>query len=182
MNLLPTPAVSEILAASLAPVTLITGVAFLTSIMAPRFGRCIDRVRVLRNEIGPLLEAGSTCRSQLEQLEILYRRMRRLQLTMTAAGICILFVVLTITSTFGNLFLGFPGPGLTLISFVLALCALVALTVGFTHDFLTSLSAVELEIEEALKNAPSAAAEKILSKDPILSLFRGRQSLTQIKE
>ncbi|MEN9724275.1 MAG: hypothetical protein RJB38_2261 [Pseudomonadota bacterium] len=167
------PSVSEILAASIAPVTLITGVAFLTSIMAPRFGRCIDRIRSLLTEIQPGLQTGKDCRNPMGQLEILYRRTRRLQLTMSAAGVCILFVVLTITSTFANLFFGFPGPGVAALVFVLALTALVVITLGFIRDFLSSLSAVELEIEAALHQAPKPAVERILEKGSALSLLFG---------
>jgi hypothetical protein len=76
---------------------------------------------------------------------------------MTAAGICILFVVLTIVSTFSHLFFGLPGPGVTMIMFILALVCLMTLTIGFIYDFLSSLKAVELEIKNGIEH------EKILN-------------------
>ena len=140
-------AINEVLASAIAPVTLITGVAFLTSIMAPRFGRCIDRIRGILGKINGLELQGEEYENYVSQLKILYRRTRRLRNTMGCAGVCILFVVLTIGSTFSNLLFHVPGTNATVITFLLALVWLVILSMGFIVDFLSSLKAVKLEIE-----------------------------------
>lgn len=137
----------DILASSIAPVTLITGTAFLTSIMSPRYGRCIDRIRNIIAEISTLSKDSKEYNNLTKQLDILYKRTKILRNTMTAAGICILFVVLTIICTFSYLFFGLPGPGATLVVFILALISLVILTIGFIYDFMSSLRAVKLEIQ-----------------------------------
>ncbi len=139
--------ITEILASAIVPVTLITGVAFLTSIMAPRFGRCIDRIRSILSKIKALPSKGREHENHLMQLRILYRRTRLLRNTMTAGGVCILFVVITIAATFSNLIFGFPTANVAVITFLLALIGLILLTIGFIFDFLSSLHAVELEIE-----------------------------------
>lgn len=145
----PIPLV-EILASSIAPVTLITGTAFLTSIMSPRYGRCIDRIRSIITQINSLNSKESEYENLIKQLNILYKRTLFLRNTMTAAGVCILFVVLTIISTFSYLFFGFPGPGATIVTFIFALIGLVIMTIGFIYDFISSLRAVELEIQYGL--------------------------------
>lgn len=142
--------VSQILSSSIAPVTLITGVAFLTSIMAPRFGRCIDRIRVLLHRLAQISAKDGEYESCRAQLNILYRRTRILKNTMTAAGVCILCVVLTIITTFSHLFFGVPGPGVAITTFIAALIWLGLLTIGFIYDFFSSLQAVRLEIDYAL--------------------------------
>lgn len=144
INALP---VTEILSSAIVPVTLITGVAFLTSIMAPRFGRCIDRIRSILAKIKSLPSQSAEHQNHIKQLEILYKRTVILRNTMTAAGFCILFVVLTIAATFSHLIFGFPGTLLSVISFLLSLICLVLITAGFIFDFLNSLNAVKLEIE-----------------------------------
>jgi len=149
--------ITEILSSAIAPVTLITGVAFLTSIMAPRFGRCIDRIRNILAQVKHLAPATREYENHLEQLAILYSRTRILRNTMAIAGVCILFVVLTITATFSNLLVGFPGPGVVVVTFLLALAWLIVLTVGFIYDFLSSLKAVKLEIDHGISRHPSVS-------------------------
>lgn len=72
---------------------------------------------------------------------------------MTAAGICILFVVFTIITTFSHLFFGEPGTGVTIITFIAALVWLAVLTLGFIYDFFSSLRAVKLEMEFGLESS-----------------------------
>jgi hypothetical protein len=118
--------------------------------MSPRYGRCIDRIRNIILEINKISSQEKEYENLLKQLEILYKRTKILRNTMTAAGICILFVVLTIISTFSYLFFGLPGTGAIIVMFILALFSLVILTIGFIYDFMSSLRAVELEIKYGL--------------------------------
>lgn len=154
----------EILTSAIAPVTLITGVAFLTSIMAPRFGRCIDRIRTILIKLESSVVTGAQRENHLNQLEILYRRTTILRNTMISAGICILFVVLTIAATFSHLLVGFPGPRIIVTIFFFALASLVILTIGFIYDFLQSLNAVKIEIEFALGEQESLFTKNLSTK------------------
>lgn len=156
MMLVSERGIIEILTSAIAPVTLVTGVAFLTSIMAPRFGRCIDRIRMILTKMESTSLGGSERENHLNQLGILYRRTKTLRNTMISAGVCILFVVLTIGSTFLHLLIGFPGSKVIVSIFFVALASLVILTIGFTFDFLMSLNAVELEIEFTLGEKESS--------------------------
>lgn len=143
--------VSMVLSSSIAPVALITAVAFLTNIMAPRFGRCVDRIRSILQTMKTLSPESPEYKNKVEQLHVLYERTRVLKNTMTIAGVCILFVILTITSTFSNLLYGFPSPELTIVAFLSSLGWLVLLMIGIIYDFLCSLRAVRLEIDFGLK-------------------------------
>jgi hypothetical protein len=142
--------ISELLSSAISPVTLITGVSFLTSIMTPRFGRCIDRIRTLLGLMGTTTPDTLEFKNYFLQLQILYQRTRILRNTMTAAGICIFFVVITIASTFANLFISIPSKNFPVTCFILSLISLLFLTFGFTYDFIISLKAVRLEIESSL--------------------------------
>jgi len=155
--------ITEILSASLAPVTLITGVAFLTSIMAPRFGRCIDRIRVLLKQIEEGAPGAPSVVNARKQLQILEVRTRMLRNTMAAAGVCVLLVIVTIGLTFSNLILGRPGTTTIVITFLSAFVALIALSLGFIYDFLKSLEAVRLEIEWVVPPDSSGEAKSTRS-------------------
>lgn len=159
--------ISEILSAAIAPVTLITGVAFLTSIMAPRFGRCIDRIRNILSQLQELPDRSPEKNNHLMQLQILYSRTRILRNTMISAGICILFVVLTIATTFSHLVFHVPGRNMVLTEFVFALVSLVVLTVGFIYDFLSSLTAVKLEILQGVGSKGVDLEVHFAPKDPV---------------
>lgn len=141
---------SDILASVMSPVTLITGVAFLTSIMAPRFDRCIDRIRNILIRIKDLPIKNREHTLLILQLKILYRRTWILRNSMVAAGVCVLLVVITIAATFSNLLFGVPNTGAPMITFCLALISLMLLVVGFIFDFMNSLQAVKLEISSDL--------------------------------
>lgn len=130
----------------IAPMTLVGGVAFLTSILANRYGRCIDRIRGLIREI-KALEVESKTRAITErQLTILYYRTRALKVTMTMAALSIVGIVFTVFGAFATLFFGFHGTYFVIVAFVLALLLLIASLFGLIRDILISLKAVELEI------------------------------------
>ncbi len=160
--------ITEILASAITPVTLLTGVGFLTSIMSLRFARCLDRIRNILTKLKGLPSKGREYENHLRQLEILYHRTRILRNTMTAAGICILFVVLTIASTFSHLIFGVPGASASIVTFLLGLICLVVLTIGFIYDFLSSLNAVKLEIQ------CEVASFGVATKTPRMRFFPSR--------
>ena len=151
MDTLQSIRITDVLSSAITPTTLITGVAFLTSIMAPRFGRCIDRIRGILAQLSTLSAGDPEYENHSQQLRILFHRTKILRNTMTAGGVCILFVVLTIIATFSNLIFHAPGPITVLCLFLASLLWLVLLTIGFTYDFLKSLNAVNLEIRHSMK-------------------------------
>lgn len=138
---------SQILSSTITPVTLLTGVAFITSIMTPRFGRCIDRIRVLLSQMREIDIESGEYQAQTKQLEILYKRIKLLRNSMVSAGFCILFIVLTVGFNFLNLIVGLSDSFASIVFFLLALVCLFFLALGFTFDFIISLNAIKLEIE-----------------------------------
>lgn len=141
---------SQILSSAITPVTLLTGVAFITSIMAPRFGRCIDRIRVilrLHNELQTETLQPLQYEAYSKQLKILYRRTKLLRNSMVSAGLCILCIALTVGLNFLCLISGMQNTFAPMAFFIMALVCLVFLALGFTFDFIISLKAVKLEIE-----------------------------------
>ena len=136
------------LASAIAPVTLISGIAFLISIMANRYGRCIDRIRVILRESKAISSSDPKESQHLKkQIKILYARTRALRTTMTLAASSVFCVVLTICGSFASLLLGFPSASLVAMIFLIALLLLVLAIFGFIRDILISLQAVKVEIK-----------------------------------
>jgi hypothetical protein len=146
---LTTRVLTSMLSSAIAPVTLISGMAFLISIMATRYARCIDRIRVILKEIKSI-NGGVECKETQHlqrQIRILYARTKALRTTMTFAASSVFCVVLTIFGSFSSMMFEFPN-ALTVASiFLIALLLLVAAVSGFIRDILISLRAVKVEIQ-----------------------------------
>ncbi len=145
---LTTRVLTSMLSSAIAPVTLISGMAFLISIMATRYARCIDRIRVILKELKAM--GGAHCNEGQHlrrQIRILYARTKALRTTMTFAASSVFCVVLTIFGSFSSMMFEFPS-ALTVASiFLIALLLLVAAVSGFIRDILISLRAVKVEIQ-----------------------------------
>jgi hypothetical protein len=149
-SLLTTSVLTNMLATAIAPVTLISGITFLTSVMANRYGRCIDRIRALLRDVQGVPNPSRRREDMITQINILYARTRRLRNTMTLAGISIFCIVLTVCGSFSNMLLHFPTAPVIAGIFLLALMLLVAAVTGFIRDILVSLHAVKVEINSGL--------------------------------
>ena len=87
-----------VLQVAIGPVILISGVGLLLLTLTNRYGRTIDRSRLLVRE---LRELAATDRARLEgQIAILYRRARLIRLSIFLAGVSVLLASLLITVLF----------------------------------------------------------------------------------
>ena len=118
-----------ILAASIAPVIVISGVALLLLSMTNRYSRVIDRARDL----------------EVEQVRIIYRRARILRLAIILDSFSILFVAITVLSLFAGQVLEVGMDYLSVPCFGLSLLALLGSLYFFIRDVGVSLAALELE-------------------------------------
>lgn len=158
------------LATAIAPVTLISGVTFLTSVMANRYGRCIDRIRALLKEVPNLADPSKRRDDVVTQINILYARTRTLRTTMTLGGISIFCVVLTVCGSFSNMLLHFPSASVIAGIFLTSLMCLVAAVSGFIRDILVSLQAVKIEIKSGLNTQIAPKPAEPVTFDPNASL------------
>lgn len=163
---LTTRFLTSMLATAIAPVTLVSGITFLTSVMANRYGRCIDRIRSLLQEVKQVPNPSSDRDDLVTQINILYARTRALRTTMSIAGTSIFCVVLTVAGSFSNLLLHFPSASVIATFFLIALIFLVIAVMGFVHDLIVSLRAVKVEIKSALEGEITTEPEKHVSFDP----------------
>ena len=87
-----------VLQVAIGPVILISGVGLLLLTLTNRYGRTINRSRLLVRE---LRELAATDRARLEgQIAILYRRARLIRLSIFLAGVSVLLASLLITVLF----------------------------------------------------------------------------------
>ena len=141
-----------ILAASIAPVIVISGVGLLLLSMTNRYSRVIDRARDLMKDLAASDEPQRR-NLILEELQIIYHRARILRLAIILSSISILFVGVTVFSIFAAQILGVRADYVSIPSFGLCLTALIGSLYFFIRDVTISLTALELEIFPYVKRS-----------------------------
>jgi len=129
------------------PVILISGVGLLLLSMTNRFGRVVDRSRLLARE---LPAAGATEREFLtEQLAILYRRAKIIRLAIILATASVLLAGLLIISLFLAALLHLEAAVLVTLCFIFCMASLVGSLIVFLLDLQISLTALRVELAQA---------------------------------
>ena len=148
---MPTFSVVQILTASIAPVIVISGVGLLLLSISNRYGRAIDRVRLLARDLSESDPESARRRHLTEQLRLTNDRAHILKRSMLYSSICIFFVSLTILSLFAEQLVGLERDFLALPFFALCLMALVVSMYYSIRDITVSLAALELEVSDRVQ-------------------------------
>jgi hypothetical protein len=129
---------------AIGPVVLISGIGLLILSMTNRFGRVIDRGRILARE---LAEVPSQDQVHIEaQLQILTRRAEYLRRAITAASISVLLAAVLIIALFITAVLKVEDAWLIGLLFIGSMGALIFSLVSFLQDLNESLLAFKLDI------------------------------------
>ncbi|MDF3056171.1 MAG: hypothetical protein K0R17_386 [Rariglobus sp.] len=133
---------------SITPVILITGLGSLLLTMTNRMGRVVDRTRILA---GQAHAAGGTERRHIEdQLRIMYRRSKIVQLAVTLGAASMFSSGLLVIAIFSNAILGANFSAVILTLFVTSILLLLGALAAFLRDIYLALNALELEVSRAL--------------------------------
>jgi hypothetical protein len=146
-----------LLQVAVGPVILISGVGLLLLSLTNRFGRAVDRSRQLIHE---MRAAGEPDRRHLrDQIEILYRRARLIQISIILGATSVLFAALLIITLFFTALMKWESSialGLAVsLFFIGCLITLIGAIVTFIVEIHLSLKALKLELGH---EKPGAAA------------------------
>jgi hypothetical protein len=129
---------------SIGPVVLISGIGLLILSMTNRFGRVIDRGRILARE---LAEVPAQEQVHIEaQLQILTRRAEYLRRAITAASISVLLAAVLIITLFITAVMNVEDAWLISLLFIGSMGTLIFSLVSFLQDLHESLLAFKLDI------------------------------------
>jgi len=128
---------------SIAPVIVISGVGLVLLSMTNRYGRVIDRSRILADALRTAADADRP--RFLEQQKIMLRRARMLRLAITLETLSLLLAAVLIITLFVSALFGFETVVLIAVLFVVCMSALIAGLLVFIVDVNISLSALRLE-------------------------------------
>ena len=142
-----------ILQLAIGPVILISGVGLLLLTLTNRFGRMVDRSRVLVRELAAA-PGGEGAGNLREQVAILSRRAAILQLSITLGAITVLFVAVLIFVLFLGALWQLKVALVVVLVFSVALLALIGSVLAFIYDMNLALAAARLDLQLV---APMAA-------------------------
>jgi hypothetical protein len=134
-----------VLQTSMAPCVLISGVGLLVLSMTNQLGRPLDRIRALTSNLEQA-EAEQK-RVLLEEIDILYRCAKLLQIAVTFAVLSIFFVGTIILFLFVTATFGASLEGLIEVLFSASLISLVVSLILFLWDIQLGLSSIKIEID-----------------------------------
>jgi hypothetical protein len=134
-----------VLQLSIGPVILISGVGLLLLTLTNRFGRMLDRARLIKREMGAS-PAGDQAANLQAQIDILVRRARILRLSITLSSVTVLLVGILILVLFLSGLFKWEDGILIVVLFSLAILSLIGSIIAFIRDMNLALSAVWLEI------------------------------------
>ncbi len=140
-----------ILQMAIGPVILISGVGLLLLSMTNRFGRGIDRSRLLTEAFR---KAAPRARGRLSaQLKILSHRARLVRLTITLATLSLLLTAVLIIALFLAALLRLEIGVIVIVLFITSMGSLIGSLVVFIRDINLSLAALKHEIESIDEDA-----------------------------
>ncbi|MGD1029871.1 MAG: DUF2721 domain-containing protein [Opitutaceae bacterium] len=134
-----------VLQLSIGPVILISGVGLLLLTLTNRFGRMLDRARLIKREMDASPEGAQVGNLQA-QIDILVTRARILRLSITLSSVTVLLVGILILVLFLSGLFKWEDGILIVVLFSLAILSLIGSIVAFIRDMNLALSAVWLEI------------------------------------
>ena len=146
MNNISLSQLVPILQLAIGPVILISGVGLLLLTLTNRFGRMVDRSRLLNQELErESLAPGEANRLQA-QIEILHRRAEILRRSIILGAITVLLVGVLILVLFLSALLKLEAAPLIIAIFCMGQLALIGSMLAFIRDMNLSLKAVRLEL------------------------------------
>lgn len=141
--------VVPVLQVAVGPVILISGVGLLLLSITNRYGRVIDRSRVLGDQVR---KSGEACGYVWQQLQILLRRARLLRASITYGVTAVLCAAVLIIGLFLGSLLHFAPAAFVVAMFSACMLSLIGSLVYFLRDVNLSLAALDLDMEN-VKNA-----------------------------
>lgn len=146
-NVISLEGLVPVLQVAIGPVIMISGVGLLLLTLSNRFGRAVDRARVLARE---MVSASERERDALgHQVDILYRRARLIRLSISLVVTSVLLASFLIIVLFFTVLMRVEVGLLITLLFTGCLLSLVAGLAAFLQEISLSLKALKVELRSA---------------------------------
>lgn len=148
---MPTVSVVQILTASIAPVIVISGIGLLLLSITNRYGRALDRARLLMRDLQNSDSDRANAQHLENQLRHTHQRARLLRGSMVSGSVSIFFVSLTVLALFADQVFRLHFDFVALPFFALCLISLVISIAYSIRDITVSLEAIEMAMAGIVK-------------------------------
>jgi hypothetical protein len=145
MTILSVDTLIPVLQVAVSPVILISGVGLLLLTMTNRYGRVIDRVRILVDSLHDSLDEDKA--GIKGQVYILWRRARLIRSIIALSSISALAAAFLIIFLFITALWGIETVWIMVLCFVICMVSLILSLILFIYDINQSLSALKLELK-----------------------------------
>lgn len=135
-----------VLQLSVSPVILISGMGLIILTLTNRFGRMVDRARILNQELSSAPDSTRAEEARI-QIRILMRRAGILRLSIALGALTALLAGLLVLLLFAGALLKLEWGGVIIAVFCAAILALIGSVSAFIADTNLALAAVRLEVK-----------------------------------
>jgi hypothetical protein len=137
-----------VLQVAIGPVILISGVGLLLLTLTNRFGRAVDRARVLVREMRTQSEEDQ--KRLAGQVEILYHRASLIRISIILAALSVLLAAVLIITLFLTALMRIESTLLIILLFISCMIALIFSLAAFIREIQLSLQALKLDLESSV--------------------------------
>jgi Protein of unknown function (DUF2721) len=137
-----------VLQVAIGPVILISGVGLLLLTLTNRFGRAVDRARVLVREMRTQSEEER--KRLVGQVEILYHRAGLIRMSIIFAALSVLLAAVLIITLFLTALMRIEDALLIILLFISCMISLILSLAAFIRDIQLSLRALKLDLESSV--------------------------------
>jgi hypothetical protein len=137
-----------VLQVAIGPVILISGVGLLLLTLTNRFGRAVDRARVLVREMRTQSEEDQ--KRLAGQVEILYHRASLIRISIILAALSVLLAAVLIITLFLTALMRIESTLLIILIFISCMIALILSLAAFIREIQLSLQALKLDLESSV--------------------------------
>jgi len=136
--------IARVIQLAVAPVFLLTAIGTILSVLSGRLARIVDRARVLVGIVATAVEGRRAAAS--EELAILLRRRRLVNLAITACTVSALLVCVLIATAFVGYLAGVDFSIALAVFFIGAMAAFVAALLLFLREILIAVVSLRIEV------------------------------------
>ncbi len=129
---------------ALAPVFLLTGIAAFLGVLTSRLARLVDRARILEREVRQAVAPDPE--SARDQLSVMARRSRYINLAITLATVSGLLIALVVALLFSSTFVPLNLAVYVAVLFVVSMAALVAAFVSFLVEVRLAIASLHIGV------------------------------------
>jgi hypothetical protein len=133
--------VAEAIQLAVAPVFLLSGAGIILTVLTNRLARVVERARGLE-----AASAAADSPSREQELDILVRRARLMNRSITLCTVCALLVSFVVVTLFVDTFVAFDLSPLIAILFVTSMLSLIVALLSFLREVFLAIGALRISI------------------------------------